>query len=477
MESSFAASCPYLPPMHGSIIDLLPTPAGRGDLGEVRRLVSAGRTKAVVLDDDPTGTQTVHGIDVLADWSVDSLSAALRAPGSCFFILTNTRSLPEEEAASLVERIALNLREAGKATGIAFTVISRGDSTLRGHFAAEIAALERAFGGAMDATIVVPAFFEGGRYTIDNVHYVAEGEELIPAAETEFARDRTFGYSHSNLAEWIEEKTKGAVAAGAVATIGISTLRAPRGAQVVWARLLGLPRGSFLIVNAASYADLEAFTHGLLLAEAAGRSYLLRTAASYVRVRAAIEPRPLLAPSEIARGEGGGGLVIVGSYVRKTTHQLESLLALPNVTGIELVVDRIADPDSRAKEVGLVSEAAMEVMRTGGHAVVFTSRRLESSAGTAGDLVSGRVVSDALVGIVRSLTSRPRFLIAKGGITASDVATEGLGMRKATVLGQASPGVSVWEMGPETRFPGMRLVVWPGNVGGPDALRELVRLS
>ncbi|HMD62072.1 MAG TPA: four-carbon acid sugar kinase family protein, partial [Opitutaceae bacterium] len=260
--------------MKSTILDSLPPPAAGDDFARVRRLVRAGAPKLVVLDDDPTGTQTMHGVDVLTDWSVPSLAAALADPRSCFYVLTNTRSLPEAQAAALVGAVAANLSAAGASTGIRFAVASRSDSTLRGHFAAELSSLERGLDRPIDGKVVVPAFFEGGRYTVGDVHYVAEGGRLVPAAETEFAGDATFGYRHSNLREWIEEKTGGAVAAAAVAAIDIQTLRGANGAGEVRRRLLGLPKGQFLVVNAAAYPDLEVFVHGLLQAEAQGKVYL-----------------------------------------------------------------------------------------------------------------------------------------------------------------------------------------------------------
>lgn len=460
--------------MNRSLIESLPPPDGAGNFEEVRRLVAAGR-KAVVLDDDPTGTQTVHGLDVLADWSVGTLAAALADPRPCFYVLTNTRSLAAADAAALIGAIAANLSSAGRASGVDFSVISRGDSTLRGHFAEELGALEMGLCAPIDAKIVIPAFFEGGRYTIGNIHYVAQGDDLVPAAETEFARDRVFGYSQSDLPAWIEEKTGGAVPSGSVASVDIATLRGRNAAAAVRSALLALPRGAFMVVNAAAYADLEAFTRGLLEAEASGGRYLVRSAASFVRVRAGLEARPLLTGPEISGPGAAGGLVVVGSYVGKTTSQLESLLGLPGVAAIELAVGRLAAPASGADETRRVAEAARNEMAAGRHAVVFTSRGQTSAIGAAGDLAAGRIVSGALAAVVRALPVRPRFLIAKGGITSSDIAVHGLGMKRALVLGQAAPGVPVWEMGPETRFPGMRLVVWPGNVGGPDALRDLVR--
>ncbi len=85
-------------------------------------------------------------------------------------------------------------------------------------------------------------------------------------------------------------------------------------------------------------------------------------------------------------------------------------------------------------------------------------------------------IAEALSAIVQGLTVRPRFFVAKGGSTASDIATEGLGVRRAMVLGQILPGVPVWELGPETRFPGMAYVVFPGNVGEADGVARCLSL-
>jgi uncharacterized protein YgbK (DUF1537 family) len=441
----------------------------------VREWVAASHIKVAVLDDDPTGTQTVHGVDVLASWSVEMLTAALLDGAPCFYVLTNTRSLEADQAAKVVREVAANLAAAGELTGVRFSIVSRGDSTLRGHFARELKAIESGLGVTFDATFIVPAFFEGGRYTIDNVHYVADQGTLVPAAETEFARDRTFGYKNSRLPEWIEEKTAGAVPAASVVSIHIGELRSEAGSESLQARILGLPKGAYVVVNAAAYSDLDVFTRSLLGAETAGKRYLVRSAASFVRVRAGLEGRNLLNPTEIA-GEGSGpGLIVVGSYVGKTTAQLQSLLELPGVVGTEMVVDRLGRAPTRSREVARVAAAAEGAIGAGKHAVVFTSRARDSAVGSAGELTAGSIVSEALVDVVRLIANRPRFLLTKGGITSSDIAIRSLGMTRAKVLGQASSGVPVWEMGTETRFPGMRLVIWPGNVGDLHALRDFVR--
>ena len=165
-----------------------------------------------MLDDDPTGTQTVAGVAVLTEWSVASLAAELRSEPPVFYVLTNSRALPLEAASRLNREIAANLTAASRAAGRGFVVVSRSDSTLRGHYPGEVDALAAGLGGGFDGVLIVPFFLEGGRYTIDDVHYVADGDVLTPAAETEFARDSVFGYGSSDLREWVSEKHGGALA-------------------------------------------------------------------------------------------------------------------------------------------------------------------------------------------------------------------------------------------------------------------------
>lgn len=439
----------------------------------IRAIVAADARKLVVLDDDPTGTQTVHGVMVLTEWSVPSLVRELKDARSCFYILTNSRAMEPAEAAHLNRRIAENLRTAARGCGRAVSVVSRSDSTLRGHFPLEPDVLTGALDNRLDGVMLIPAFFEGGRVTVGNVHYVVEAGGFVPAAETEFARDATFGYQSSDLREWIEEKTGGRVAARDVECVSLEIIRAG-GAEAVRDRLLQADRGRFFVVNAAAYEDLEIFVHGLLLAERTGRRYLFRTAASFVRVRAAIMPRGLLAPAEIRTAATGGGLVVVGSYVEKTTRQLHEALTVAGVSGIELQVGLLADTVARETEIARVASAVDALVGAGTTALVFTSRERFSAIGVAGDLRAAGIVSAALVEVTRRIRAVPRFIVAKGGITSSDLAVKGLGVRRALVLGQAAPGIPVWQLGAESRFPAVPYVIFPGNVGTPQTLRELL---
>ncbi|PKN68179.1 MAG: hypothetical protein CVU57_00715 [Deltaproteobacteria bacterium HGW-Deltaproteobacteria-15] len=442
---------------------------------EIQQEIRSSGRKVVVLDDDPTGTQTVHSIPVLTGWNREALETELQNESPVFYILTNSRSLPLDEAQRLNREIGSNLSDAAKGTGRDYVVVSRSDSTLRGHFPGEVEALADSLGRDFDGWIINPFFLEGGRYTIDDVHYVEEGGSLTPAGQTEFARDSVFGYRSSNLREWVEEKTGGRISSKGVVSITMEDLR-KGGPDRVADKLKTLNRNAQCVVNAASYRDMEVFVLGLLAAEAQGKRFLYRTAASFVQVRGGIEPRPLLSREEIGPSPSGGGLVLVGSHVPRTTSQLQAVLAVHNVTGLEVKVESILLEESKISELGRVARLVDNALHAGKDVVVYTSRKLYTAEDSKGNLLIGRRISDGLITLLRMLSEKPRYLLAKGGITASDVATKGLNVKRAMVLGQILPGVPVWRLGEECRLPGLAYIVFPGNVGNSEAVADVVKM-
>lgn len=468
-DRSLAATLAALPPEWPD--DPLPA---------IRAALRAADEMLVVLDDDPTGTQSVHGIRVLTEWSVDALWAELESDLPAVYLLTNSRSLPLAQAQSLNAEIGHNLQAAARLGGRRPVVVSRSDSTLRGHFPGEVDALAAALGGGFDATLLIPAFIAGGRYTVDDVHYVADGDRLIPAGETDFARDATFGYRASNLREWVAEQTGGRVPADQVAAISLETIRRG-GPDGVADQLAELGSGRVCVINAAGERDLAVAALGILQAEARGKRFLYRTAASIVPLRAGIGPRPLLVRADLdlpagpSTGSGGaGGLIVIGSYVSKTSGQVAALLEQPGTASVEVDVGALLASEGWDREIARVAQAADQRLRAGQDIAIVTSRRLVTGADAESSLAIGRRISDGLVAIVRAIPTRPRYLLAKGGITSSDTATRGLDVKRALVLGQILPGVPVWRLGPESRYPGMTYIVFPGNVGGPGALAEVV---
>ncbi len=465
---------------YAELIADLPTSQHHVTLAELRGAVEANRRKVVVLDDDPTGCQTVHDVPIYTVWDVGSLIEALREPSCLFFIMINTRSLPEAEAVAINRQVVANLAQAAKSVQADLTIVSRSDSTLRGHYPAETDALreelEARLGWRVDGTLVIPFFAEGGRITVGDVHWVRKGEQVIPAASSEYARDPTFGYHHSDLREWVAEKTGGRMQAEEVLSLSLEDIRVG-GPHRIAARLAELRGGRVGIVNAVIYEDMDIFVLGLLRAEAEGRRYLYRTGASFVRSRAAVEPRGLLTATELLPGATRPvpGLVLVGSFVERSTEQLQRLLQLPGVRAIELQVTLIIEDNSREAEIQRVTSTAAETLCRGEIPVVYTTRRLIVGEKGA-SLRVGQKVSSALVEIVRRLPVAPGWILAKGGITSHDIATKALGVQRALVAGQIAPGVPVWILGRGSRFPALPYVVFPGNVGQAETVAEVVQV-
>jgi uncharacterized protein YgbK (DUF1537 family) len=447
-------------------------------LERIRERVAESGRRLIVLDDDPTGTQTVHDVPVLTAWSYSELRWALEQPNPVAYVLTNSRSLDEAEAAALNARIGRGLRQAAADSGREFVLVSRSDSTLRGHYPSETDALEQELRARPDGVILCPCFFEAGRVTVGDVQWVRQDERWVPASHTEFASDPTFGYSSSNLANWVEEKTRGRIAAGSVLSVGLPDIR-EGGPERVTELLLGVRDAQPVVVNAAEYADLEVFVLGLLEAESAGKTFLYRTGPSFVRVRGGIPEKGPLEARDLDRGgpREGHGLILVGSHVGQTTRQLREAEKLDGLRSVELSVPRLLDPELRTVELDRVVQLVNETIPSA-DVLVYTSREVIGGFGSLSGLMVGSAVSTALVQVVRGVDRRMPlgFVVAKGGITSGDVAAKGLRVRHAEVAGQMLPGtVPAWILPADNDYPGLPYVVFPGNVGGPDALAKVIQ--
>ena len=236
-------------------------------------------------------------------------------------ILGYIGSMTQEETETIHKEIGEAVVRVSKEQKKPFLLISRSDSTLRGHYPLETETLRACLekGGIhADGEIITPYFKDGGRFTIGNIHYVKQGDELVPAAETEFARDKTFGYTHSSLPEYIEEKTKGRYPAESVTCISLEDLRGLRLDQIE-EQLMRAENFEKICVNAADDVDLTVFSIALYRAVRNGKYFIFRSAAGLVKVMGGISDRPLLTRTEMIRKESGkGGLVVVGSHTEKT---------------------------------------------------------------------------------------------------------------------------------------------------------------
>ena len=467
--------------MRAEILEQFPRVDGAAVQAALETEIQKDHHKIIVLDDDPTGVQTVHGISVYTDWTRESVRAGFEEENRAFYILTNSRGFTVDQTTRAHLEIGRTVAEVARELGRDYVIVSRGDSTLRGHYPLETDLLRQTMeegGRPVDGEILCPYFKEGGRFTIGGVHYVRYGEELVPAGETEFAKDKTFGYRASNLREYIEEKTGGVYRKEDVTEISLEELRG-LDYEGITEKLLAVRNYGKVVVNAVDACDLKIFCTCLYRAMAQGRRYLFRTAAGFVKEFAGISDKALLTRSEMVKTETShGGIVVVGSHTQKTTSQLEELKRLEGVEFLEFNSDLVLDDEAFAKEVEATVAKEEAFIAGGKTVVVYTKRRLLSLEGDTPEqaLLRSVKISDAVQSLVGKLKVVPAFVVAKGGITSSDVGTKALRVKKATVLGQIRLGIPVWKTGSESTFPGIPYVIFPGNVGEVETLREAVEV-
>lgn len=448
----------------------------------LKKEIEANNKKIVVLDDDPTGVQTVHDISVYTNWDKDSIRQGFEEENNLFYVLTNSRGFTEEQTTKAHHEIAEVVDEVARETGKEYIFISRSDSTLRGHYPLETQLLkadyEKNTGKTIDGEIMCPFFKEGGRFTIDNVHYVKYGEELVPANETEFAKDKTFGYTAYTMPEYIEEKTKGEYKAADVTCISLEDIH-NMDIDKIEAQLMEVTGFNKVIVNAVDYADVKVFCTALYRAMAKGKVFMFRTAAAIVKVMGAVTDQPLLTREQmVVKETTNGGIVVVGSHTEKTTKQVECLKELKDIEFIELDATLVKDDDAFEAEVSRCLAREEECIRAGKTVCCYTTRALiTADTGDKEDELRLSVkISDAVQSLVGRLSITPSFVIAKGGITSSDVGTKALEVKKANVLGQIKPAIPVWQTGEESKFPLTPYVIFPGNVGEISTLKEAVEV-
>lgn len=433
--------------------------------------------KIIVLDDDPTGSQTVHSCLLLTRWDVETLRLGLQDECPIFFILTNTRALTPEQAVEVTREVCQNLKQAIAVENVQdFLVVSRSDSTLRGHYPIETDVISEQL-GSFDAHFLVPAFFEGGRVTRDSIHYLIIDGVPTPVHQTEFAKDSVFGYQHSYLPDYVEEKTKGRIQSNEVKRFLLSDIHTG-----TLERLMQLSDNTCCVVDGEQQSDLDQFATDLLNAAGEGKKFLFRSAASILTSLAKLgtQPVPAEAMAQYVR-EGKPGVILVGSHVKKTTQQLEYLLQQKNIVGIEVDVTHLLEdsPQQRQKLLDQTLEKINQIHNAGQTPVIYTSRQELTFPDTETRLKFGIQVSALLMDIVRGLPSDIGYLISKGGITSNDVLSTGLALSEARLLGQILAGCSIVRTPQDhPQFPNLPVVLFPGNVGNTEALATVYhRLS
>ena len=482
--------------------------------------------KIVVIDDDPTGSQTVHGCPLLLRWDEQSLSEGLHHPSPLLFILANTRALGPKDAAHRIRAICTALRQAKASLGLeGWLLVSRGDSTLRGHFPLEVEVMQEEL-GPFDATLLVPAFLEGGRTTVDGVHWV----QGVEAHRTEFARDRLFGYRNSFLPAWVEEKSGGRLRASDVERIGLAELEegscpgdgGVQAQQHLVTRLEGLQGNPVVVVDAERPQHLAALGGAMrtLMEPRAGHRrerphrFLFQSAASLLNGLANLPPQPLgrQALADLRRKRIGGasaqelkqdsqhsivlpGLVLVGSHVPLADVQLKRLLEQPECGGVELQVPQLQRmlegpmPNRLLEAMEAAWEEQLQEVLVSERTPVFFSSRREAACRHADERRALGVTIARLMGrVVARLAPNLGYVISKGGITTHTLLAEGLQLGAVNLMGQLLPGLSlVLTPGGGGDTPGatgrggiagaerLPVITFPGNLGESHTLVEAWR--
>lgn len=409
--------------------------------------------KTIILDDDPTGTQSASGVDVLLEWDAELLEEALRT-ADAVYLLTNTRAVPEAEAVALLERTRDDALEAGRRLGERLHVVLRGDSTLRGHVFPETAV----FASASSVIVFVPAFPEGGRTTVDGMHLVRIGDDTMPAHETEYAEDPVFPFRSGYLPDYVRD-----MSGRESLRFGLGDVRA--GAPEFRAALRGALPGTVLLPDAQTGDDIRAIATAITDAWADGVDVVVRSASPLAAAIAGVESDGLLEGPLLAIP--GDTLLVCGSHTAGATLQLEPVEAAFGPAVLVRTDDALEDA---AGTGGRVAELAQDRLTATGFAAISSERIRDATHNT---LQHGERVMAALTTATAALRRSVDLVVSKGGITSAEVARLGLGARRARVLGQVLPGVSVWRIvtpeGEEKLY-----VVVPGNVGDPSTLVDVL---
>jgi uncharacterized protein YgbK (DUF1537 family) len=423
------------------------------------RHVEAGsdHRRVVVLDDDPTGVQTLAGVRVLLSWDAERVREAL-VGRRAVHLITNVRALPPKDA---LETTAEAARTALAGAPEALLIL-RGDSTLRGHLREEVLALAEVVApGRLPPLLLVPALPSAGRVTIQGIHLLERDGRRVPLHATEYANDGVFAYSDARLLAWAEERTAGLLCAQDGRELHLDELR-NGGPELVAATLRELEqagRPAALVPDVESASDLEIVARGYELSGEEGVTALVRCAPAFAGALCGTGAKGLAPP---LRAEAV--LLVCGSYVSSATDQLRVLLDAYPDSLVEVDVVALTAPDP-APEIARAAAAASGLLRTQRLAVLATPR--ERPVGTQ-TLAAGRRISAGLARAAGNVSPRPTCVVAKGGITSCVTLRDGFGATEADVLGPLLPGVSRW------RTEDLDYVVAPGNVGDERLLADVV---
>ena len=444
--------------------------------------------KIIIFDDDPTGSQTVYGCPLLLNWDEKSLEKAFKQPSQLIFILANTRSLSSALADKKIREICSSLKRFFIRQGYSkddYFYISRGDSTLRGHGVLEPETLAEEL-GPFHATFHIPAFFEGGRTTEDGIHYL----NGIPVHMTDFGRDKIFGFSTSDLAQWIEAKSCGKIEMENILHLDIKQLDMAFHNEDAFESLLRflskLENNISVVVDAKLPQHLEILARAIKKISKEKR-FLFRTAASFINALSGLPSNPkstsdlLSLKSKNLAFEYKPGLIMVGSHVQLATDQLEILLKEKSCEGLEIPVRKLANIfvlDECQQLIleleGILLSKIESILDRKKIPVLYTTREEMQFSSNSERMNFGLELAEFMAILVGKITNKLGYIISKGGITTQLLLQKGLNLNQVNLQGQILPGLSIVKsMSDQNKLP---VITFPGNLGNDKTLLESFRL-
>ena len=444
--------------------------------------------KIVIIDDDPTGSQTVNSCNLILKWDYETLLKSLKGSSNLLFILANTRSLSENDAKIRLKEICSSLKKIMNNSLFAeeqFVLISRGDSTLRGHNYLEPFMINELL-GPFDATFYIPAFIEGNRTTVNGNHFVSN----IPISKTIFSKDKIFGFSTSNVKELIYEQSDRQLNFNNIENIYIKDFEVLEGTQTnkLYNYIEKLKNNKKVIVDIIDYSQLDKFSR-VIKSLLNKKKFLFRSAASFISSLSNVKrnKKDNIYFSQLRRKNNNDkimkGLLVVGSYVELSTLQLNKVLEISVCKPIEINVLKLYDffkLEDNLRQINSLKKLILNAIRQNLSQefipVLYTSREIVS-LGDNNDLIQFQLFLSAFISeIVSVIKNEIGYLISKGGITTNSIISEGLEAESVYLEGQILPGISLVTFNLLEQKGKLPIVTFPGNIGNQMSLVKALEI-
>ena len=378
--------------------------------------------RMLILADDLTGAadcgaaSACSGLETFVAFDEHACSA----DAEVLSVDTDTRRMTPESAALAIDRLV-----RACALGEDLLLFKKIDSTLRGHVAAEIAAMLASYrslhqGAGQAVALMAPAFPAYGRTTVNGVQRVHDR----PLHETEIWRTEAIGES-----SYIPDMLRGAGLKSAL--LDLDLVRAGRDA-LHRALTSATDQADVVVCDAETDADLQAIAAGsmelrrrFVWVGSAGLAHHLPEAAGLRQTgKSAACALPLLS---------GPLLFVIGSVAQRTMHQVQVLMDSSPVRCISALPEILLAGERTGRWRGLIEDLERAVRMNQDVALTIASQPQV-------EMAHRPLLSPALAQISSSVKADVGALIASGGETARSV-LQGWGVTGMRLIAEVEKGI------------------------------------